>query len=80
VINSTSLKLRLLFSVVLNFLRALLTFATGVFIARALSPSPYGDMMFLIGSFVAIRSLLDLGSSNAFLLSFLSDLEEDGFI
>ncbi|WP_124945445.1 lipopolysaccharide biosynthesis protein [Sulfurirhabdus autotrophica] len=35
-------------------------------IARGLNPSGYGDLMFLLGSFVAIRSLLDMGSSSAF--------------
>jgi O-antigen/teichoic acid export membrane protein len=40
-------------------------------IARALDPAGYGDLMFLLGSFMAIRSLLDLGSSNAF-FTFLS--------
>lgn len=46
-------------------------FITGIFIARALNPAGYGDLMFLLGSFVAIRSLLDLGSSSAF-FTFLS--------
>lgn len=54
-----------------NALRALLSFATGVLIARALNPAGYGDMMFLLGSFVAVRSLMDLGSSSAF-FTFLS--------
>lgn len=46
-------------------------FVTGLLIARALNPAGYGDLMFLLGSFMAIRSLLDLGSSNAF-FTFLS--------
>jgi O-antigen/teichoic acid export membrane protein len=46
-------------------------FITGLVIARALNPAGYGDLMFLLGSFVAIRSLLDLGSSSAF-FTFLS--------
>jgi len=54
-----------------NALRAMISFVTGLFIARALKPAGYGDLMFLIGSFVAIRSLLDMGSSNAF-FTFLS--------
>lgn len=39
--------------------------------ARGLSPSGYGDLAFLLGSFVAIRALLDMGSSSAF-YTFLS--------
>lgn len=52
-------------------LRAMIGFATGLLIARALNPAGYGDLMFLLGSFMAIRSLLDLGSSSAF-FTFLS--------
>lgn len=69
--NYTSVKLRLAISVSINVLRAIIGFATGLLIARALDPSGYGDLMFLLGSFMAIRSLLDLGSSNAF-FTFLS--------
>lgn len=57
-------------------LRALLGFATGVLIARGLSPSGYGNLMFLLGSFAAIRSLLDLGTSSAF-YTFLSQRARD---
>lgn len=39
--------------------------------ARGLGPSDYGDLMFLLGSFMAIRQLLDMGSSSAF-YTFLS--------
>jgi O-antigen/teichoic acid export membrane protein len=35
-------------------------------LARGLGPSGYGDLSFLLGSFVAIRSLVDVGASNAF--------------
>jgi O-antigen/teichoic acid export membrane protein len=52
-------------------LRAAISFVTGILIARAFSPSGYGDLMFLIGSFSAIRILLDMGSSSAF-FTFLS--------
>lgn len=70
-LHSTSVKLRIIVSIGSNALRALLSFATGVLIARALNPAGYGDMMFLLGSFVAVRSLMDLGSSSAF-FTFLS--------
>lgn len=70
-LRSTSLKARVLVSVGSNGLRATLGFVSGLLIARGLSPSGYGDLMFLTGSFVAIRLLLDMGSSNAF-YTFLS--------
>ena len=69
--NTASVKLRLVVSVGSNALRALISFATGLLIARALNPAGYGELMFLLGSFVAIRSLLDMGSSSAF-FTFLS--------
>jgi len=40
-------------------------------IARGLGPSDYGNLTFLLGSFLAIRQLMDLGSSSAF-YTFLS--------
>lgn len=60
-------------SVASNVLRGVITFFTGLLIARGLSPVGYGDLMFLLGSFVAIRSLLDMGSSSAF-YTFLSQI------
>lgn len=68
---SRSIKARLLISVGSNVVRAAITFATGLIIARALRPSAYGDLMFLLGSFIALRPLLDLGGSTAF-FTFLS--------
>lgn len=70
-LHSTSLKFRLAVSVGANILRAMISFVTGLLIARSLNPARYGDLMFLLGSFVAIRSLLDMGSSSAF-FTFLS--------
>jgi O-antigen/teichoic acid export membrane protein len=65
-LNSTSVKTRLIVSICSNILRAALSFFTGVVVARSLNPSGYGDLMFLLGSFAAIRGLLDMGCSNAF--------------
>lgn len=67
----SSVRVRFLYSVGANALRALLSLLTGLLVARALNPEQYGDLMYLLGSFVAIRSLLDLGTSNAF-YTFLS--------
>ena len=69
--NPSSVKARFLISVVANAFRAGTTFLSGIIVARALNPAGYGDLMFLLGSFVAIRSLLDMGSSSAF-YTFLS--------
>jgi O-antigen/teichoic acid export membrane protein len=65
-LHSTSIKTRFLVSVVSNTIRSIIGFFSGLLIARGLNPSGYGDMTFLLGSFVAFRSLLDMGSSNAF--------------
>lgn len=64
--NALPLKTRLVLSLGGNLLRALLGFATSITVARGLSPATYGDLMFLLGSFTAVRSLLDLGTSSAF--------------
>lgn len=69
--NLTAIKSRFLISVVANVLRAGISFSAGILVARGLSPSGYGDLSFLLGSFVAIRALLDMGSSSAF-YTFLS--------
>jgi O-antigen/teichoic acid export membrane protein len=61
-----ALKTRFLASVVANAIRAGITFASGILIARGLSPVGYGELTFLLGSFVAIRALVDMGSSSAF--------------
>jgi len=47
-------------------LRAGMTFVSGILIARGLNPAGYGELTFLLGSFVAIRALFDMGSSSAF--------------
>ena len=74
--NLTAIKSRFLISVVGNIFRAGITFAAGILIARGLQPSGYGDLAFLLGSFVAIRALLDMGSSSAF-YTFLSQRVRD---
>ncbi|OGQ99685.1 MAG: hypothetical protein A2505_09460 [Deltaproteobacteria bacterium RIFOXYD12_FULL_55_16] len=70
-LHSQSVKTRFLVSVGSNALRGMLGFVSGLLIARGLNPSGYGDLMFLLGSFAAIRSLLDMGVSSAF-YTFLS--------
>jgi len=62
----TAIKTRFLVSVIANALRAGITFACGILIARGLGPIGYGDLTFLLGSFIAIRALVDFGSSSGF--------------
>lgn len=57
---------RFLTSLAANLSRALLAFVTGLIVARGLGPEQYGKMMFLLGTFVAARQILDMGSSTAF--------------
>jgi O-antigen/teichoic acid export membrane protein len=51
---------------VANLFRMGLSFFTGLIIARGLGASGYGNLNFLLGSFVAFNALLDLGTSSAF--------------
>lgn len=57
---------RLWVSAAANIIRSLLGFVATLFIARNLNPKNYGDIMFLLGSFSALRLILDMGSSNAY--------------
>lgn len=57
-------------------MRAAVGMLTGLMIARGLNPHGYGELTYLLGSFVAIRALLDLGSSNAF-FTFISQQPRD---
>lgn len=68
---TTSVRSRFTFSLGANLLKALIGFITGMLVARGLGPDQYGKMMFLLGTFTALRSLLDAGSSTAF-FTFLS--------
>ena len=62
----TSIKTRFLVSVGANVLRAIISFFTGLLIARGLTPAGYGDLAYLLGTFLAIKALMDMGSSSAF--------------
>jgi len=62
----TSIRGRFIFSVGTNFFRSLLSFITGILLARLLGPESYGNMAFLLGSFMGVLSLLNMGSSSAF--------------
>ena len=64
--NLSSFKLRFMVSAGANVIKAGLGFVTGMLLARGLGPAVYGDMAFLLGTFLSIRVLLDMGSSSAF--------------
>jgi len=61
-----SIKKRFLFSVGANIVRAGLSLAVGLLVARGLGPADYGNLAYLLGSFWAIRALLDMGMASAF--------------
>ncbi len=57
---------RSLVSIVGNTLKAVLSFSTGIVLARQFGPEQYGVFAFLLASFTAFRALLDMGTANAF--------------
>jgi O-antigen/teichoic acid export membrane protein len=62
----SSIRKRFLISAVANAGRAAISLAVGLLVARGLGPADYGNLAYLLGSFWAIRALLDMGSSSAF--------------
>lgn len=64
--NLTSIKVRFLATATTNVLGAGISFVTGMVIARSLGPEDYGHYNFLLGSFIAMVSLADMGTSTAF--------------
>lgn len=66
-----SIRSRFSFSLFTNLSKAVITFGTGMLVARGLGPEQYGTMMFLLGTFTALRQVLDMGTSTAF-FTFLS--------
>lgn len=65
-IRVQSIKTRFLSTVGANIIRSGVSFLCGLLIARQLGPGNYGDLMFLLTSFVSVRNFFDMGSSNAF--------------
>ena len=61
-----SLSKRFISSIFFNLLRAGITFATGILLARLLGPDEYGRMIFLISSFLAFKQLIDMATESAF--------------
>ena len=61
-----SIQSRFAVSLIANLLRSGIAFATGLLVARWMGPQEYGRLVFLLSSFIALRQLLDMGSSTAF--------------
>ena len=57
---------RISYTLIGNLFRAVISFVTSMFIARELAPENYGRYIFLIGTFVALKQILDFSSSSAF--------------
>jgi len=70
--NYQSIFSRFSISILFNIIRGGLTLATTVLLARFLGAEDYGRMAFLLASFLAFKSLLDMSSSHAF-FTFLSE-------
>ena len=65
-VSTSSSFSRSLFSIIANILKGILTLVSAIIIARGLGANDYGIYAFLLASFIAIKSLLDMGTSNAF--------------
>lgn len=70
-INSRSVKVRFLASLLATTIRMGLGFVTGLIVARGLGTANFGNYSFLLGSFTSITAVLDMGTSAAF-YTFLS--------
>jgi O-antigen/teichoic acid export membrane protein len=60
-----------------NIVRAAASFAGGAVVARSLGPEQYGELTYLLATFVSILPLLDGGTSSAF-FTFLSQQKRGG--
>lgn len=54
-----------------NISKSAISFLTGILLARWLEPNNYGELSFLLASFISLRILLDMSTSSAF-FTFLS--------
>ncbi|MBI5233584.1 MAG: oligosaccharide flippase family protein [Deltaproteobacteria bacterium] len=62
----TSGRTRFIVSFFANAARSIVSFFAGVIVARALGAVHFGELAFLLANFTAIRSLTDMGASQAF--------------
>jgi O-antigen/teichoic acid export membrane protein len=77
---TVSVRRRFAFTVGANLLRSVLSFVTGMLLARSLGPVVFGNMAFLLGTFVAIRQILDMGSATAFYTFMSQRLQSRRFV
>lgn len=75
-----SVRRRFAFTLGANLLRSMLSFTTGMLLARWLAPQAFGEMAFLLGTFIAVRQLLDMGSSAAFFTLMSQQLRSRRFV
>ena len=62
----TKVRYRFAATLITNILKVVLSFISGIIIARSLGPAQYGDFNFLFGSFTALIALFNMASSSAF--------------
>lgn len=75
--SSATITSRFAVTFVSNGLRGAMAFLTGVFVARGLGPEQFGNFNFLLATFLAIRQLMDVGTSTAF-YTFMSQRPRGG--
>jgi len=74
-IQIDNIKIRYLYTIIGNIFRASIFVIIGVSLARILGVKKYGDLAFLISTFMALKQLVDLGTSSAF-FTFLSKKQQ----
>jgi O-antigen/teichoic acid export membrane protein len=67
---------RFVFSFAANLLKSATALASNLIIARELAPEHYGEYAYLLVSFLSLKTLIDMGSSNAF-YTFISKKERN---
>ncbi|MBD3379365.1 MAG: hypothetical protein GF408_02770 [Candidatus Omnitrophica bacterium] len=76
IFNNESVKARYFTTLAAGLFRTGLGFVTGLVIARALGPSGFGNVSFLLGTFTSIDALIGMGSAAAF-YTFVSQRRRD---
>ncbi len=65
-LSSQRISSRFAASLIGNITRLGLSFLSGLIVARGLGPEDFGNFSFLLTSFIAIKQLLNMGTSQAF--------------
>jgi len=76
-LDTRSVRGRFLWTLSFNSVRTVTSLLTGIVLARALGASDFGNFVFLVGTFTAVKGLLDMGTSSAF-FTFISQRERQG--